>query len=313
MSNDEGTASSGRRRTPPPGRVPVSRDGTQASSSAQHATEVSRRAALGFVAVAALVLLGSGVGFRLGGRARGTVRLTEPRVGLDTFPREFCGYEWSRDLPLDKDTEEVLGAMYYLNRQGFRRADSAAASLWVSYFGSPETRVDHEPQRCMRNGGWTLPFNFVRIEIPMPPRENGDPWRLPIQVYLFKKDMDHLLMVNTYCVNGTYLNKRTAARILSLDSQGLGFYTQTRVTINLTTLEWSELVGVRGPEGDPYALARDVDGVARAVRELESSGPTPGEKVNPYLRAVEIMRHVIPHLERHLPIPGELAAERADP
>jgi len=269
---------------------------------------------VGLIVAVVLILLGSGTAFRLAGRTGGTVRLTEPRIGLDKFPHEFCGYQWGHDLPLDDNTEKVLGAMYYLNRQGFRRSDSASASLWVSYFGSPETRVDHEPQVCMvKGGGWDLPYGFIRTEIPMPPRDGGRAWRLPVQAYLFQKDVDHLLMVNTYCVNGTYLNKRTQARILSLESHGLGFYMQTRVTIPLNAFEWNEVVSAGSPEDDPYALARNVAEVGREVRALESSGPAPDRRAHPYIRAVQIMRYVIPHLERHMPMPRRAAAGPSGP
>jgi len=319
MSEDSAGSSSSSGQPVAPEKMPVS-SGAAPDRSSARGGRVSTGARVGFIVAVVLILLASGAGLRLAGRTRGTLLLTEPRIGFDQFPSEFCGYKWSHDQALDRDTERVLGAMYYLNRQGFRKSDSAAATLWVSYFGSPETRVDHEPQVCMLNGGWSLPYRaddapqgYIRTEIPMPPRKDGKAWTLPVLVYLFQKDMDHVLLVTTYCVNGTYLNNRTEARIISLGNRGLGFYAQTRVTIRLTSLEWNELVSVGGPGGDPYALARNEAEVARAIRLLDSTGPTPGEKAHPYLRAVEIMRYVIPHLERHLPMAQTGAADASGP
>lgn len=260
----------------------------------------------GFAALVAVILAVTGAAFRVEGGGPG--QLTEPRKSFDDFPQLFLGYEWGPNTLLDEDTERVLGADYYLNRDGFRQSDASKVSLWVSYFGQSETLIEHEPQQCMRTGGWSLPFGICSTKIPMPPGADGKPWRLPVNVYLFQKDIERVLMVNTYCVSGHYLSNRDEARFYG--EKGKGFYAQIRVTIPLTHFEWAAL------SAEKYDLPNDVAQVEAEVAKLEETRAEPqsgeAEKIHPYLRAVEILRYVVPALTEYFPAEGQQPGPKAD-
>jgi hypothetical protein len=261
------------------------------------------------MALVAAILVGSGAAFKVTGRGPGTFTDTPLRRNFDGFPREFLGYQWSKNKPLDEDTERVLNAKAYLNREGFRSRDKSLAMLWVSYFGESETLVEHEPQVCMAAGGWSLPYGIHRTTVPMPPGPDGKSWDLPVNVYLFRKDVNRLFLVNTYCVNGTYTNSRDEARILS--RRGVGFYAQTRVTIRLGDVEWGRLRARMGSRADPYAPARDRGQLEAELARLAAAGRAGAEateeKAHPVVRAAEILQFVIPELEAYLPAPSSAA------
>ncbi len=248
-------------------------DADRNRSGATGSGRSARRApAWGFIVAVCVLLLASGLGFRFGGAGAendGPVEKTELRKGFDEFPREFLGYVW-RDDPLDPDVEEVAGAMYYLNLNGFRREDTAAAHLYVSYFGESRTLVEHEPQVCMKAGGWQLPYGIMRTKVQMPARDGGEAWELPVNAYLFKHDINYMFMVNYYVVNGEYMNRRVEARLA--EEAERGFYAQARVSTAVSRSEAAKLRSER-------------------FRETEV-----------FERLAEILRYVVPRLETHLPM-----------
>lgn len=285
----------------------MSDDSSERSSSQDGgAGSPSRLVSMSFAAAVILILLGAALGARFRGarvaRVAGRVHLTEPAVGFDKFPREFLGYDW-QDEVLDANTERVLGAMYYLKLNGFRPRDASVTSLLVTYFGESFTMVEHEPEVCMDAGGWTLPYGIGKTKLPIPATAGRPAWNLPVNVYLFQKDVERVLLVNTYCINGEYVSDRDAAKMLG--ERGKGFYAQTRVTIPLSDFEWVSLRVAAGSQDNVYGLAKDASRVEREVRKLESmreatDGPE-GDKAHPYIRIAEIMRYVIPKLAEHLP------------
>ena len=218
--------------------------------------------------VAALALLVCGIGLQLVGHTQASVQFTGLRKSLDLFPREFLGYTW-RDKYLDPDIEKMAGAAYYINVQGFRPRDASGASVYVSYYGEAATLVEHEPQVCMVAGGWDLPWGVQRESIQIPAGPGKPAWELPVNVYVFRKDMDNLLMLNYYCVNGRYFNSRDDVRVAGL--VGRGYYTQTRVSIGLSDFDRARLT-------------------EKNVSESET-----------YKRAVEILQYMVPQLEEYLP------------
>lgn len=283
---------------------------TQSDVSLPGATGSARRPWVFALAVSALLLV-SGLGFRMGGSSGGgLINLTPPRVPLTEFPEEFLGYRWSKDRVLDPDTERVLGAMAYINRDGFRERDKSVASLWVSYYGESKTDLEHEPEVCMKAGGWTLPEGQSSAVIPMPVTKEFPESELKVGVYVFEKDVDHLLLVNTYCVNRRYTDSRDEARLWG--QKGKGFYAQARVTIRLSDYEWAGFKLAGGAAGI-YKNARDAQWVARGLSKLQrTEGQATSDERDPFLRAAEIIRQVVPELDRYYP-PAETPSGPAGP
>jgi uncharacterized protein DUF3485 len=261
-----------------------------------------------FAGLVAVMLTVTGLAFRLAVGGSGPVVRTPPKVPLSKFSREFLGYEWTADQPLRPDVEKVLGAMAYVNRGGFRERDRSGAHLWISYFGESQTMVEHEPQVCMRTDGWSLPEGIGSNGVIALKRSlaNGDT-EVPVNVYVFRKDVTYQLLINTYCVNGKYLSDRNRARFHG--GKGVGFYAQIRVVIPLDDYEWSQLRTTGGGISGVYELSADAARVARGLRELDNDRAAgSGQRRHPYLRAAEIMRHVVPELERHLPLESKRGA-----
>jgi len=262
-------------------------------------TGFSGRRSLTLVMIVCATLLVSGLAFRLSGGS-GQINQTPLRVPLTEFPEEFLGYQWSKDRVLDENTERVLGAMAYLNRDGFRDRDKTRASLWVSYYGESKTDLQHEPEVCMIAGGWSMPAGRVTFEVPMTPSPAYPGDKLKVGVYVFERDMNYLLAVNTHCINRRYIDNRGEARFMG--NVGSGFYAQIRVTIPISKSDllpggiesfYKRITGA-GDEADARWLA---EGLARLDAPVAE-----GDRVHPFFRAVEIIRYVVPELDRFFPL-----------
>jgi hypothetical protein len=231
---------------------------------------VERGSASGAVLTAAVVavLLVSGVGYRVRSMYRGeSSRPSTPlRRAFTEFSTEFLDYQW-RHGRLDEAIERVTGAEAYLKMSGYRRGDTAMVELYTSYVGKGATMVEHEPQVCYGAQGWSLPYGILRrkVEGVTVRLMDGSMGPLPVNVYLFEKDVDRQMVVNFYCINGKYTDSRVDVRV-EADRPG-GYYAQTRVSMALSGIEWAEI---------------DPNRVSESRR---------------FLQAAEVLRHVVPILE----------------
>lgn len=221
-----------------------------------------------------LMLLASGIGFKIHIEPPSLRDPTPLRKEFKYFPTDFLGYQWRWKI-LDKKTEEVTGADAYLNLQGFRKSDGSFASLYTSYVGKGTTMVQHEPQVCYRALAFGLPFGVKKAEIKdiqVVIDDEGTIGPLPVNIYLFEKDVEHQMVINSYCINGYYTSNRSTVRT-EADKPG-GFYAQTRVSLALSNIDWAE--------ANP-----------------ETGSPTRSRR---FLQAVEILRYVTPLIrDEYLP------------
>lgn len=277
-------------------------------SSASPAGDTLPRVPLIFAGLVAVTLIVTGLTFRMAVGGSGPVVRTPPKVPLSKFPREFLGYQWTADQPLRPNIEKVLGAMAYVNRLGFRERDRSGAHLWISYFGESQTMVEHEPQVCMRTDAWDLPEGIGKGSVIPLTRSLADGnTEVPVNVYVFRKDTKHQLLINTYCINGKYLSDRGQARFHG--GKGVGFYAQIRIVIPLDDYEWGQLRATGGGIQGIYDLSADATRVAKGLKELDDDRAAGrSQRRHPYLRAAEIMRRVVPELERHLPLAPKRSA-----
>jgi hypothetical protein len=266
-------------------------------------TGFSGRRSLVLVMIVCATLLVSGLAFRLSGGSSGQINQTPLRVPLTEFPYEFLGYQWSKDRVLDENTERVLGAMAYLNRDGFRDRDKSRASLWVSYYGESKTDLQHEPEVCMIAGGWSMPAGRRTFELPMTRSPGYSADKLMVGVYVFERDLNYLLVVNTHCINRKYIDSRDTARLMG--DVGSGFYAQVRVTIPISKSDlppggieqfYKRITGAGNDDKDARWLA---EGLARLDAPVAEGDVA---RAHPFFRAVEIMRHVVPELDRFFPL-----------
>jgi hypothetical protein len=222
-----------------------------------------------FATVLAVVLLVSGIGLRMfSGRDNENV-IKKPLVkSFDDFPLTFLDYKWVRGK-LDDQTEKVAGADAYLKITGMRPGDPLWVDLYASYVGGGRILLQHEPQVCYGAQGWQLPWGIVPGEVEMPATAERAAWKLPVNIYVFERDFNYILVVNYYCTEWHYTNDRTETRLHP------GFFLQTRVTMPLADADVA--LGKESFQTNPH-----------------------------YQQALEVLRYAVPRLEEYLP-PKEAA------
>jgi len=98
---------------------------------------------------------------------------------------------------------------------------------------------------------------------------------LPVNVFLFEKDVDRQMVVNFYCINGQYTDSRVDVRVMA-DRPG-GYYAQTRVSMALSGVEWMEIDPKRVSQSRRFLRAAEVLGWVVPVLEREYLPPAPVE------------------------------------
>ncbi|MFY9948135.1 MAG: exosortase C-terminal domain/associated protein EpsI, partial [Candidatus Sulfotelmatobacter sp.] len=101
-------------------------------------------------------------------QARSRTETIPPRQPLSSFPAQLGN--WSgKDIPLDKETLDVLGAGEFLVR-GYRDpgSDLPYVDLFLAYFPSQRTGdTIHSPKHCLPGAGWT-PERNDQVTISLP-------------------------------------------------------------------------------------------------------------------------------------------------
>lgn len=88
--------------------------------------------------------------------ARGDIDLIPHSEPLSQVPQTIAGWE-GRDVEIDRETLDVLGAGDFLSRNYFRQGESQPIGLFIAYFPSQRTGVTiHSPKNCLPGSGWTF-------------------------------------------------------------------------------------------------------------------------------------------------------------
>jgi EpsI family protein len=135
-------------------------------------------------------LLISGAALFLQARARSEV--FPPHLALNQFPTQLNG--WSgNDVPIDRETLEVLGPGEFLLRIYQNPQKTQYADLFIAYFRSQRAGdTIHSPQHCLPGSGWT-PVENQRITLSMPGHAP-----FPANRYLIAKGDDRQLVLYWY-------------------------------------------------------------------------------------------------------------------
>jgi EpsI family protein len=117
---------------------------------------------LRFVLAAALIAL---TGILL--QARGTTEIIASRLPLSLFPAQLGNWT-GKDVPLDKDTLDVLGPGDFLVRDYYAPDQPEPTNLYIAYFPSQRTGdTIHSPKNCLPGAGWA-PVENDRITLVVP-------------------------------------------------------------------------------------------------------------------------------------------------
>lgn len=117
---------------------------------------------LRFVLAAALIAL---TGILL--QARGTTEIIASRLPLSLFPAQLGNWT-GKDVPLDKDTLDVLGPGDFLVRDYYAPDQPEPTNLYIAYFPSQRTGdTIHSPKNCLPGAGWA-PVGNDRITLVVP-------------------------------------------------------------------------------------------------------------------------------------------------
>jgi EpsI family protein len=101
-----------------------------------------------------VVLLLAGTALIL--RARGDSDLIPAREPLSQLPRAIAGWTGS-DLPIDRETLDVLGAGDFLSRVYTGNGGASPIGLFIGYFPTQRTGVSiHSPKHCLPGAGWAF-------------------------------------------------------------------------------------------------------------------------------------------------------------
>jgi EpsI family protein len=88
--------------------------------------------------------------------ARGDSDLIPARESLALFPEGIAGWI-GRDMPLDQETLDVLGAGDFLSRNYSMSGQPYTIGLFIGYFPSQRTgSTIHSPKNCLPGAGWAF-------------------------------------------------------------------------------------------------------------------------------------------------------------
>ncbi len=89
-------------------------------------------------------------------QTRGDSDLIPQSESLSQVPQTIAGWA-GRDVAIDQETLDVLGAGDFLSRNYTRQGESQPIGLFIGYFPTQRTGVTiHSPKNCLPGAGWTF-------------------------------------------------------------------------------------------------------------------------------------------------------------
>lgn len=139
-------------------------------------------------------------------QARNGHEVIPVRAPLDSFPKIFDDWN-SRDVPIGKETRDVLGPGDFLLRD-YRDPSGHAVDLFIAYFPSQRAGdTIHSPKNCLPGAGW-FPVQADRIVLTPPGHAP-----FPANRYLIAKGDARQLVLYWYWAHDRGLASEYAAKI----------------------------------------------------------------------------------------------------
>lgn len=122
--------------------------------------------------------------------ARSRNEVFPPRESLNSFPAQFGSWT-SRDIPIEQQTLDILGAGEFLLRDYTNQSDpQPTIGLFLAYFRSQRSGdTIHSPNHCLPGAGW-VPAERKIIKIARP-----DGSVFPANRYVISKSGERALVL----------------------------------------------------------------------------------------------------------------------
>lgn len=176
-------------------------------------TKSTRVAKIWIWLLAAVLLVGSGLGYRLlAERLKLIVKkpVTLP-VSLSNFPMQLGNWE-GEDVPIRQTVLKVAGNDDYLNRQYINKQTNEWSSVYLAYSARPRVMLGHRPDICYVAHGWVHDGTKKKEIISTAGR------KIQCLIHSFHKPTPsnyHMIVLNYYISNGHITNDASTFEGLS--------------------------------------------------------------------------------------------------
>lgn len=118
------------------------------------------------LALTILLLLQGGLFYGVAMRPEAVPSVTP----LESFPNQIGPWQMLKDLPIEKEVQDVLRADDTLNRLYGNRSDNSGAFLFIAFFKTQRSgQAPHSPKNCLPGAGWE-PIESEPLSIQVPGR-----------------------------------------------------------------------------------------------------------------------------------------------
>lgn len=154
----------------------------------------------------------------LGGATAGMAMLSHGEVtpmakSLKEFPHQILTFGQIADLPMDKDTWEVLKPSDYLTRVYYSPGEGQLG-LYIAYFQTQRGgQTIHSPKNCLPAAGWQPTVSTVST-LALP-----DGRQVPVNNYIIRKDLEEQVVLYWYQSHGRIIaNEYLGKFYLAMDA-----------------------------------------------------------------------------------------------
>lgn len=131
---------------------------------------------------------------------------------LDEFSLDSGHWMLTQEVPIDRDTLEVLKADDLLSRIYQDRQTGKYATLFVAYFNTQRTgKTPHSPKNCLPGSGWT-PSQSGMIDIQIP----GETKPITVNRYIVSRGDNQSAVLYWYQSHNRVIASEYAAKIFTV-------------------------------------------------------------------------------------------------
>jgi EpsI family protein len=121
---------------------------------------------------------------------------TPMALPLAQFPKQVLAYNQVADVPMDKETWEVLKPSDYLTRI-YYSPGLGEVGLYIAYFQTQRGGATiHSPKNCLPAAGWQPTVNTVTT------LSLADGRQVPVNKYIVRKDLEEQVVLYWYQSHG---------------------------------------------------------------------------------------------------------------